>query len=132
VLNVACGGTLLQDLPSVSEALHRDAERFGEVVHPVELAPASCVAHVMGGHQVGVNTLHHQAVDGVGRGLRPVGWATDGTVEAIESDRDSPVLGVQWHPELLTRHPEHHALFEWIVAEGERRRGRRAKARMVA
>jgi putative glutamine amidotransferase len=79
MLNVAAGGTLVQDLPGVSDSLHRDAERFGEVVHPVDLDPACRVAAVMGGHQVGVNTLHHQAVDRVGDGLRAVGWATDGT-----------------------------------------------------
>jgi putative glutamine amidotransferase len=132
VLNVARGGTLLQDLPSVTDAMHRDAERFAEVVHPVELDADSRVAHVMGGHQVGVNTLHHQAVDRIGSGLRVVGRAADGTIEAIETDDGSAVLGVQWHPELLTHHDEHLALFTWIVARGEERRRRRTGPRLVA
>ncbi len=47
-----------------------------------------------------VPTYHHQAVDRLGRGLRPSAYAEDGTVEAVEAAGDGWVLGVQWHPEM--------------------------------
>jgi putative glutamine amidotransferase len=116
VLNVACGGTLVQDLPSITDHIHRANDRWGEVVHPVEVDPTSKLADAVGTESVGANTLHHQAVADVGDGLRAVAWAQDGTVEAIESDDARAVLGVQWHPELLTDHDTHRRLFAWVVA----------------
>jgi putative glutamine amidotransferase len=121
VLNVACGGTLVQDLPSISEHPHRASDRWGEVVHLVEVDPASKLADVVDVLTVGANTLHHQAVAEVGAGLCAVAWAHDGTVEAVEADDARAVLGVQWHPELLTEHEPHRALFTWIVEQGARR-----------
>jgi putative glutamine amidotransferase len=132
VVNVACGGTLVVDLAGVTDAMHRDAERFAEVVHPVTVTPGSLAARVLGCTELGVNTLHHQAVDRVGEGLVVVGTAEDGMVEAIEADDGAPVLGVQWHPELLVAHEAHHRLFEWIAAEGAARRDGGGRARMVA
>ena len=68
------------------------------------VTPGSLAARVLGCTELGVNTLHHQAVDRVGEGLVVVGTAEDGMVEAIEADDGAPVLGVQWHPELLVAH----------------------------
>ncbi len=126
VLNVACGGTLVQDLPSITEHPHRASDRWGEVVHLVEIDPASKLAEAIDVASIGANTLHHQAVADVGEGLCAVAWAHDGTIEAIETDDARAVLGVQWHPELLAEHEPHQALFSWIVSEGIRNRVARA------
>jgi putative glutamine amidotransferase len=107
----------VQDLPSISEQTHREADRWDESVHPVEIDAGSKLAELLDGLAVGVNTLHHQAVDTVGRGLCAVAWALDGTIEAVECDDARPVFGVQWHPELLTSFAAHRALFEWVVRE---------------
>jgi putative glutamine amidotransferase len=66
---------------------------------------------------VGANSLHHQAADRLGAGVRAVGWAADGTIEAIEVDGHPEVIAVQWHPELLERDPVNQGLFRELVAE---------------
>jgi putative glutamine amidotransferase len=119
VINVAAGGTLIVDLPTVTDVLHRAADRFEEDVHPVEVRPGSRLAWAMARETAGVNTLHHQAVDRVGRGLRAVAWGPDGVIEAVEG-KTARVLGVQWHPELLPDLPGNPELFAWLVDEADR------------
>jgi putative glutamine amidotransferase len=122
VLNVALGGRLIQHVPHLTAVNHQEMERFGELIHRVRVQPGSLVASVLGRTEVGVNTLHHQAVAEPGHGLRVVAWSEDdGLVEAVEH-QDRRIIGVQWHPELLTFRPEHLALFEWLVREAEVRR----------
>jgi putative glutamine amidotransferase len=117
VLNVAAGGTLVQHLPDHSDQVHRDRERFGEIVHGVRIAPGSRLARAMGRVDAGVNTLHHQAVDQIGLGLEAVAWGPDGFVEAVEGVAHARLLGVQWHPELLADVPGHPELFRWLIDE---------------
>jgi putative glutamine amidotransferase len=105
-LNVACGGTLHQHI-----AGHRQTAPAGEPTHDVELSAGSRVARIAGARTLAVNSFHHQAVDRLGEGLRIVGTAPDGTVEAIEGP--GFVLGVQWHAETL---PAHLPLFAALVA----------------
>jgi putative glutamine amidotransferase len=133
ILNVALGGTLIQDLPSLSTHPHRDDEGSHETGHPVQIEESSRLAQVLGRSSVrddtfGINTLHHQAVDRLGRGLRAVAWALDGTIEAIEPTDDRPILGVQWHPELLQHREEHQLLFRWVVSCAAERLRRSAEA----
>jgi putative glutamine amidotransferase len=109
VLNVALGGTLVQHLD-----LHMDVENYNEVVHEVDIDPASTVSQWTGSTRLGVNTLHHQAVATTGEGAKVVAHASDGTIEAVEID-GKPVVGVQWHPELMRHRPEHLALFQSLV-----------------
>lgn len=115
LLNVAAGGTLIQHLPVVTSQVHCDTDRDCETVHGIVLEPSSLLASITGAQPYGVNSLHHQAVDQVAPGLRPVAWAPDGVIEAIECV-DRPQLGVQWHPELLTSRHEQAQLFSWLVA----------------
>jgi putative glutamine amidotransferase len=110
VLNVALGGTLTQHVP-----VHSRDDAYNESVHEVRLDPESRIAKTLGTTTLGVNTLHHQIVDTLGARARAVGWADDGTIEAIEVDGAPHVLGVQWHPELLRHRPEHLALFSSLV-----------------
>jgi putative glutamine amidotransferase len=123
VLNVAAGGTLIQHLPVGTDESHKQYERDCETVHPVEVDPGSLLAAITGQRAFGVNTLHHQAVARVGASLRPVAWAPDGVIEAVASIDDRPVLGVQWHPELLTHQPPHDRLFAWLAQAAADRQG---------
>jgi putative glutamine amidotransferase len=103
-LNVARGGTLVQDLPSEcgGPIAHRQDEPGRIPTHPVRLTPDSRIAAIVGATDIQVNSFHHQAVDRLGEGLRQVGWAEDGVVEAIEDPRRDFVVGVQWHAESLS------------------------------
>jgi putative glutamine amidotransferase len=105
-LNVACGGTLHQHVPG-----HRQTELASKPTQEIELAPRSRLARVLGARTVQANSFHHQAIDRVGRGLRVVARAADGTIEGVEGP--GFVVGVQWHAETL---PQHLRLFEALVA----------------
>jgi putative glutamine amidotransferase len=105
-LNVACGGTLHQHVPG-----HRQTEMASQPTQEIELAPRSRLARVLGARTVHANSFHHQAIDRVGRGLRVVARAADGTIEGVEGP--GFVVGVQWHAETL---PQHLRLFEALVA----------------
>jgi putative glutamine amidotransferase len=99
VLNVARGGTLIQHLPDTGVDPHGQPGVVGGArVHEVALDDDALVARVMGATNVAVSCHHHQAVDRAGDGLRVVGRAADGVVEAMELD-GAFVLAVQWHPE---------------------------------
>jgi putative glutamine amidotransferase len=102
VLNVACGGTLVQHLPSVvpgSERHDRPEPRTGRV-HGVDVQPATRLHQILGADTFPVNSFHHQAVDDLGQGLRKVATCTeDGVVEGVEMPGRRFVVGVQWHPE---------------------------------
>ena len=120
VLNVAMGGTLVAHLPAITAREHCLRDRWSEAVHEVSLQQASSLRTIVGADVIGVNSLHHQAVDQVGTGLRAVGWSDDGVIEAVEGLGESPLLGVQWHPELLPALDGHPALFAWLIGEASR------------
>lgn len=95
-VNVAHGGSLVQDIPSEFGVNHRN------VSHMVHLEPDSRLSRIFGQAEFEVNSLHHQAVRDVGAGLRIVAKSADGIVEATETtDPDRFLIGVQWHPEKL-------------------------------
>lgn len=111
LLNVIHGGTLIQDLPPRHE-VHRNDH------HDVEIASDSRLADILGGQQrIRVSSYHHQAVQRIGFGLRAVGNAEDGIVEALEPvDSTIPAVAVQWHPEdTAATVEEQHRLFSWLV-----------------
>lgn len=117
LLNVVRGGTLVQHLPSLSSLVHRQADRHMQFAHSVALKPGSMLASIVGRSELGVNSLHHQAVDKLGSGLNAVAWSGDGVVEAVEGRHPDRVVGVQWHPELLAETEPHGRLFAWLAAE---------------
>ena len=100
MLNVACGGTLVQHLPDrVGHPNHRHTPgTFGD--HDVRLAPGSLAAQAAGADRIAVKSHHHQGTDEIGEHLVVTGWAEpDGVVEAIEQPEKRFALGVLWHPE---------------------------------
>ena len=106
VINVALGGTLIQDIPSErpSSIEHdADAERSTRV-HEVQVDEKSLLAEAIGATSITVNSYHHQAVDRVAPNVRVTARAPDGIIEGIESTGDHWwMLAVQWHPEDLAR-----------------------------
>lgn len=116
-LNVMRGGTLVQHLPDVTDGsiVHRQTVSGRRTTHPVRVARTSRLADVLGSTEVAVNSFHHQGIDRLGEGLRPVAWAPDGTIEGIEGSGPGFLLGVQWHAETLIEASEHCALFTALV-----------------
>ena len=120
MINVKFGGTLIQDIPSDTE-LERDHRQTGsrsELTHSVTVTePESALANVVAG-SCRVNSLHHQAIKRVGRGLKVTAHSEDGLVEAVEAADDYPFLmAVQWHPEELVDHPDQRQIFEQFIAK---------------
>jgi putative glutamine amidotransferase len=102
VLNVARGGTLIQDLPAALGHSHhlRAPGSFDGADHPVHLAPGSQAAKAVGGSNAGTLSHHHQAIGQLGEDLIVTGWADlDELPEAIELPDKRFAVGVQWHPE---------------------------------
>ena len=109
LLNVALGGTLIQDIPGeVPGALGHNVENERDSrVHPVSIEADSHTAEAMGATSISVNSLHHQSVKDLADGLRVTATAPDGIVEAIEWDGDDWwAMAVQWHPEEMNDSPE--------------------------
>jgi putative glutamine amidotransferase len=105
LLNVAMGGTLVQDLPSQRpSAIRHDQPHDREArTHDVAIVPGSKLAAATRDTAIAVNSYHHQAVDRLADGLRLTATAPDGVIEGAEADDpDWWVLAVQWHPEDLT------------------------------
>jgi putative glutamine amidotransferase len=103
LLNVALGGTLVQDIAAQrpSEVAHDVADRAARV-HAVTVAEGSRLREALGAPRLLVNSLHHQAVDRVAEVLRVTARAEDGLIEGLEAADDGWwALAVQWHPEEL-------------------------------
>ena len=120
VVNVALGGSLVQDLPSHRGAHGHDITGEGAYEpHSDTLIEEGCwVAEIIGPGLHKINSIHHQAVEELGAGLKVVGSAPDGTIEAIEHEDVSwPLIAVQWHPEFLGQkdHGPSHDLFQALV-----------------
>ena len=119
VLNVATGGTLIQDIPSqVSGAFDHDPDRERwETAHEVRILPRTRLREILGAETIDVNSFHHQAVRDLGQGLVVSATSTvDGVVEGIEAPGRRLAVGVQWHPEAFWDRPrDFQPLFEALV-----------------
>jgi putative glutamine amidotransferase len=120
VMNVAFGGTLIQDIPSEVETdlPHETPGTLprATIRHDVSIAPESRLASILGTTRVGVNSLHHQSVERPAPGVLVTGYSPDGIVEALEVPDKRFVLSVQWHPEDLYPNDEGmKRLFESFV-----------------
>jgi gamma-glutamyl-gamma-aminobutyrate hydrolase PuuD len=112
LINVVCGGSLVQHLPG-----HRKPFWRRGFNHPLLVQPESRLARIFGTTRTRVNSYHHQAVDRLGAGLEAVGWAPDGTIEALESRYHPWLVAVQFHPEdLIDAHLPSQRLFAAFVA----------------
>ncbi|MCJ7548760.1 MAG: gamma-glutamyl-gamma-aminobutyrate hydrolase family protein [Anaerolineae bacterium] len=107
VLNIALGGTLLQDiatrLPDALDHAYTPARPMERDVHTVDLVEGSRLAHILGGTHFAVNSAHHQAVTEPGRGVSIVARAPDGIIEATEIAEHPFCISVQWHPEAMLK-----------------------------
>ncbi len=102
LINVALGGSLFQDIPVQlpRSVPHSDPELFDRLRHDVVIAPGSRLGELYPGTvRMGTNSLHHQSVNRLGKGLEVEAVSPDGVIEAIRSTGTGYLFGVQWHPE---------------------------------
>ncbi len=122
LLNVAFGGTLVQDLtgPDGTNIHRRTLGDFENTENHVELTEGSLVSEVTGERVHVARCHHHQAIDRLGDGLVVTGRTDDGVIEAVEHEAGW-VIGVQWHPERTAADdPAQQGLFDALVERAER------------
>jgi len=115
LINVSLGGSLHQDI----RAQRKLTSNRGTVLprKTAVLRANSGLAEVLKASRLRINSLHHQAVDQLGTGVRIVARDLDGFVQGIEPSGTRNWLGVQWHPEYLLYRPQHLRLFKWLVQQ---------------
>lgn len=124
VLNVAAGGSLIQDIPSQvhTSLTHSVITPRDHIAHDVTISGGSrlerALASALSTGVCHVNSRHHQAVARVGRNLVVSATSPDGVIEAIEAPAADFCIGVQWHPENFWRSGEFRPLFDQFVAAG--------------
>lgn len=126
VMNVALGGTLVQDIPSqVDTKLAHDIpidQPRSTLLHDIHIVQDSLLGRIVGDAVVRVNSLHHQAVGEVAPAVKLTARATDGVIEAFEVPDKDFILAVQWHPEDLIENDERMLkLFEAFVQAARER-----------
>lgn len=116
-LAMSLGGHVEQDIkPSPTLIKHSQTSHQSTQTHSVNITPGTLLSEIFDGEDtIYVNSFHHQAVDNPGKHMRTAATAPDGTIEAIESSEQKPVIGVQWHPEWLA--DDGLPLFRWLVSE---------------
>jgi putative glutamine amidotransferase len=109
ILNVACGGTLYQDVTAqVPAALKHDYFPTSEkpsrkfLAHDIAVKPGSRLGEILRDAVVPVNSMHHQAIKDLAPNLKATAHAPDGIIEGVEGPGDQYLVAVQWHPEELT------------------------------
>ena len=131
VLNVAAGGTLIQDIPTERRSgINHGGAPAATLAHPIDITPGSRLDRILerpgDTGPVMVNSRHHQAVAVLGDGLVVTARAPDGIIEGVEGAGPAFCVAVQWHPESFHRTGEFDRLFSAFVAAcAERARGHR-------
>ena len=125
VVNVARGGTLVQDLSleRPSDVAHRLPKRQNERDHPVRVESGTRLGRIAGASEIAVNSRHHQAIERPADSFVVAATAPDGVIEAIEATDGRWLLAVQWHPENLTDDAVSLRLFREFVTEVRKRSG---------
>jgi len=115
MINVALGGSLAQHVDGHERVVQPSAaDQRATIVRD------SALHRILGVTQIGINSLHHQAIDRLADDLNATAFAPDGVLEAVGHAR-AMVLGVQWHPEKLHDHASVNALAKWLATESNSR-----------
>ncbi|WP_141604374.1 gamma-glutamyl-gamma-aminobutyrate hydrolase family protein [Terrilactibacillus laevilacticus] len=121
VINVALGGSLIQDIPSQCQNPIRHAQTIkrGKPFHSITIDENSHLYDLFQTTHLEVNSHHHQAIKDCGKELRPIARASDGTIEAIEHKQNPNVMAVQWHPEAMFYEKSDQAikLFNYFISK---------------
>jgi putative glutamine amidotransferase len=125
LLNVACGGTLFQDLserPGTVPEHRTKREERAQRRHGVRVLPGTQLHQIVGGEALKVTSTHHQFINRLGGSLKATAFSDDGIIEAIELPAHPFFLAVQWHPERMAdKDAVQLALFQALVRAAGRR-----------
>ena len=123
VMAAVLGGKVYQDIYVQGEGAKlkhsQDMPRY-TASHTVNIKEGSTLQSIVGNKQtLAVNSFHHQAVSDPGQHLMISATSPDGIIEAVESNEDKALLGVQWHPEcfILNNDQSMMSLFRWLINE---------------
>lgn len=119
LLNVHLGGTLIQDIPKNGKfRKHMDFFTRADSIHRINICENSVLYDILGASTADVNSMHHQAIDKTGANLTVTASSPDGIIEATELNNYPFCLGVQWHPEHMSKkNSNQQKLFDRFVAE---------------
>lgn len=106
LLNVVTGGTLEQDIKSEQTCKHMDFLSRSRSIHSIKIEKNSLLFDIVKSDNIDVNSMHHQVIDKVGNGFKVTAKSADGYVEAIELEDHPFCMGVQWHPEHMSKKSE--------------------------
>lgn len=124
LINVYFKGNLILDLPSSGYLTHTIAnnERYNPI-HGVTITEGSLLREIIGNEKAYVNSLHHQAIGELGKGLRATAISEDNVIEAVESEnvKERFILGTQWHPEMTSiKDKSHQRIFDYFITSAKR------------
>jgi putative glutamine amidotransferase len=129
VMNVAAGGTLIQDIATAMETdIDHASEPADRHRHEVFIESNTQLAGILGARELNVNSSHHQAIGSVADGLRVTAHAPDGVIEGLEDPSHPFYVGVQWHPEDMPREESASALFGAFVEAARKYSEQKRKA----
>lgn len=129
VMNVAAGGTLIQDIDSqLQSEIEHASKPEDRARHDVLIEPGTKLASIVGTPEINVNSSHHQAIKEVGEGLRITAHAPDGIVEGLEDPKHPFYVGVQWHPEDMPGEASAKSIFDSFVEAARRYSEERQRA----
>lgn len=129
LINVVFDGTLIEDLHDhlgqrygiMHDQMNESGLPYRCYAHSVAVIEKTLLHQAVGVQRFLVNSMHHQAIDQLGTGLRAVAHAEDGVIEAIEFPKYSSFfIGVQWHPEWLPEDPVSQNLYTRLIKEAQR------------
>ena len=103
LLNIHFGGTLFQDIKEQQTYKHSDFFSRSGTTHPITIDESSHLYQILHTAQTDVDSIHHQAIDRLGERLTATAYSPDGFVEGIELPNHPFCIGVQWHPEHMSR-----------------------------
>jgi putative glutamine amidotransferase len=133
MMNVAAGGTLVQDINSEieTEILH-ESSPSARLRHDISVEAGTKLARVLPSRKLNVNSSHHQSVKKIGAGLSITAKAPDGVIEGLEDPNHPFYMGVQWHPEDMDGETSAAAIFGAFVEAARRYADAKQSAREVS
>ncbi len=116
VMNVALGGTLFQDIPTMCSSKIQHQLENVYPAHTINVEASTKLHQILDLDSIQVNSRHHQAIKDMPSELRVTARSSDGLIESIEHPERRFFIGVQWHPENLQDYDEHRRIFESFIA----------------